>query len=84
VSTLAGLNNISSRGRIYPGQTLRVPSSSGSSSGKPFTYVVRRGDNLSRIASRFGIGVREIIEFNNIVNPERIAVGMRLVIPSGS
>jgi LysM repeat protein len=84
VATLASLNNISSRGRIYPGQTLRVPSVSGSISSKAFAYVVRRGDNLSRIASRFGIGVRDLIEFNHIVNPDQISVGMRLTIPAGS
>lgn len=83
VAKLANMNNISSRRRIYPGQILRVPSAGGSSahSGKPFTYVVRRGDNLTRIARQFGIGVSDILRLNKLKNPELLFVGMRLTIP---
>lgn len=79
VSALSRLNNLSSRGHIYPGQALRVPAS-GARKGT-FTYVVRRGDNLSRIAVRFGVGVTDILSRNKLSNPERIAIGMKLLIP---
>jgi membrane-bound lytic murein transglycosylase D len=79
VSSLTQLNNISSRGRIYPGQILRVPG--GTTGGGSFTYVVRSGDNLTRIARRFGIGVSDILALNNLADPERLLVGTRLVIP---
>jgi len=77
---LAQINNISVRGRIYPGQTLRVPSVA--RSGGKVTYTVRRGDNLSKIAREFGIAVSELIEFNGIDNPEHIPVGTTLTIPT--
>lgn len=79
VSALTRLNNLSSRARIYPGQSLRVPTSK--TRKGTFTYVVRRGDNLSRIAVRFGVGVADILSRNKLSNPERIAIGMKLLIP---
>lgn len=77
---LAQINNISVRGKIYPGQTLRVPSVA--RSGGKVTYTVRRGDNLYKIAREFGIAVSELIEFNGIDNPEHIPVGTTLTIPT--
>jgi PA14 domain/LysM domain len=43
-------------------------------------YVVRRGDNLTRIAYRYGTTVNALIRCNNIWNPDRIYVGQRLCI----
>lgn len=49
-------------------------------------YVVRRGDNLSKIAQR-ELGDanrwREIAAANNLRNPNRLQPGQRLVIPGG-
>ena len=82
VTTLARLNNLSSRHRIYPGQILQVPGSKVlASGGSPITYVVKRGDNLTRIAGRFGIAVNDILSLNKLRNPEHLAVGMTLRIP---
>lgn len=80
VSKLANMNHISSRGKIYPGQTLRVPVTS--KSGGTVRYVVRRGDTLTKIAEDFGIAVSELIEFNGISDPQQIHVGTTLNIPS--
>lgn len=43
-------------------------------------YVVRRGDNLTRIAYRYGTTVGALVRCNNIWNPDRIYVGQRLCI----
>lgn len=45
------------------------------------TYVVQRGDTLSRIARRCGITVTALATRNNIVNRNRIFVGQQLIIP---
>jgi len=50
----------------------------------PTVYVVRRGDTLTRIARAFGVSVSDLRRANNIVNPNRILVGQRLVIPVAS
>lgn len=51
---------------------------------EPVTYVVKSGDNLSRIASDFGVTVDAIAQANNIENPSRISVGMVLIIPGAT
>jgi LysM repeat protein len=45
------------------------------------TYVVQPGDTLSKIAAQYGVTVQAIAEANNIVNPNLIHAGQRLVIP---
>jgi len=47
-----------------------------------FVYVVQRGDMLSSIAPRLGTSVEALARANGIVDPDRIAVGQRLTVPS--
>lgn len=49
--------------------------------GQPVTHVVQPGDNLYRIALRYGTTTTAIAQANNITNAERIYVGQRLTIP---
>jgi membrane-bound lytic murein transglycosylase D len=44
-------------------------------------HVVSRGETLSEIGRRYGIGVNVLRAANGNVNPRRLRVGMRLVIP---
>lgn len=44
-------------------------------------YIVQSGDNLFRIALRFGIPMSELAAANGITNPALIYVGQRLIIP---
>ncbi len=44
-------------------------------------YTVRSGDTLFRIATRFGVTVRQIAEANGITNPALIVTGQQLRIP---
>ena len=46
------------------------------------SYVVQPGDSINMIASRFGVGARQIINANNITNPNLLAVGQVLTIPA--
>ncbi len=43
-------------------------------------YIVKRGDNPSRIAKKFKVSVRDILEANTL-NPRRLRPGTELVIP---
>lgn len=47
---------------------------------EPETYVVRAGDTLYSIAFRHGIDYRELARWNNLANPDRLAVGQRLLL----
>lgn len=51
--------------------------------GEPATYVLQRGDNLTRIAAQFGTSVDAILAANAISNANRIYAGQALVIPTG-
>ncbi len=45
------------------------------------THVVRRGETISSIARRYGVSVEALVKANALVNPNRIHVGQKLVIP---
>ncbi len=47
----------------------------------PLVYVLRRGDSISRVARRFKVTVAAIVSANQIKNPNRVPVGLRVVIP---
>jgi LysM repeat protein len=44
-------------------------------------HVVQRGETLFRIALRYGISTKALVQANNITNPSRILAGQRLIIP---
>ena len=46
----------------------------------PATYVVKRGDTLSKIAARNGLSVEELAAINGIHNPNYIYVGQTLCV----
>jgi len=46
------------------------------------TYVVRRGDTLSRIASRHGVSTRQLAAMNKLRSQNSIRVGQRLRVPT--
>ena len=48
---------------------------------KPDTYyIVVRGDNLTKIARKFGVTVSDLVRWNNIKNPNLIYPGQKLLI----
>lgn len=51
--------------------------------GSYVTYIIQKGNTLSRIARKYGCTVAEILEANSglIRNPNRIHVGWQLKIP---
>jgi cell division protein FtsB len=46
------------------------------------TYVIKRGDNLSRIARKLGVTEKALQEANGIRNPNLISVGATLKVPT--
>jgi membrane-bound lytic murein transglycosylase D len=49
--------------------------------GEQGTYTVRSGDSIARIATRFGVGVDELLAANDIGNRNLIFAGQTLQIP---
>lgn len=44
-------------------------------------HVVKSGDSLWRISQTYGVSMKQVIDANEISNPDRIVVGQALVIP---
>lgn len=44
-------------------------------------YVVKRGDTLASIASKYGITIKQLAEYNSIENINYIVVGQKILIP---
>jgi membrane-bound lytic murein transglycosylase D len=86
ISDLKRLNNLSSS-NIYAGRWLKIPESTGSGVQETQIaydiYRVRRGDNLSKLARRYGTSVANLMKLNGL-SSSRLYVGMSLKVPSSS
>ena len=82
---------------IRPGQKLRIPDGSSYIATETTevpapkvvplgasTHIVKKGDNLSRIASIYGVSVGQIMEWNGLTNPSLIRAGQPLIVSQGS
>ena len=98
ISKLAEANGIVNPNLILVGQVLVIPGATGTTpvpttpttpgptpTPPPTTniHIVARGENLYRIALRYGTTVSTLAAYNNIANPNLIFVGQRLVVPAG-
>ncbi len=91
VALLMDVNSLRSPHRIWPGQQLQVPDGGGGGSrsaaalapGAEVTYSVRRGDNLWKIAKRYGTTV-ERIKRDNGLRGNTLQPGQRLVLRAGT
>ena len=92
VKVLMSINNIRNASLIRVGQVIKLPASSTSASASrsvqtsalstiSTTYIVRRGDTLSAIASRFRTTTRALMSLNNITQPNLIRVGQVVKVP---
>lgn len=95
VKTLAQLNGMSPNDKLRAGQRLNLgtqsaaedPSDSGGKKGgrsaasreRRVTYVVRRGDTLSRIARVLQVSVASLLTWNDLPSTDAIRVGQKLV-----
>lgn len=83
VAEIAQINNISNPNLIYPGEVLRlstnstVPAKETRQLGE-IVYTVRRGNTLSQIALAYNVSVEELVEMNNITNPNLIYPGEKI------
>lgn len=80
VSAIMNANGLSSS-RIYVGQRLYIPAATPTHSCSS-VYIVRQGDNLSRIARAYGINVYALASANGLSNASLIFAGQRLCIPN--
>lgn len=91
-TTVSGLRSMNPALGTYPlaGQLLRVchPCASGATfqvatpQAAGNAHVVQPGETLSGIASHFGITTSTLLDANNLTDPNYIAIGQTLTVPS--
>ena len=74
---LAEYNGISNPNLIYIGQKIKIPTSGNQSSSVTY-YTVQSGDNLTKIANKYGTTVNQLVSWNGISNPNLIYAGQKL------
>ena len=78
VKELTELNDISNPNLIYPGQILKIETSINSDTrGYNFNtmYTVQKGDTLLGISRKLDVDYKELIQKNDITNPNLIYSG---------
>ena len=81
VSHLVQINDIKNPNLIYVGEIITISCNhnnsinSDNSINKEITYTIQSGDTLSSIASRFDTTVSNLVELNDIQNPNLIYAG---------
>lgn len=85
VAELKRINNIKNGNTLKVGAKIKLPggdtTTQQSRTPAKKVHVVKRGENLSVIASKYNIAIGELKTANNIRNPATLFVGARLVIP---
>ncbi len=86
METLASTNGIRRDSTLAVGQVLRIPGTATLAStnadtitAQPTTYVVRKGDTLSRIATKFRVTMSDLLGWNSLKATSVIKPGQRLV-----
>ena len=79
LASLQAYNGISNPNLLFAGKRLKIPSTSTSQ----IDYVIKTGDSLGGIASRFGVKTSDLIAINGIKKPNLIKVGQKIKIPVG-
>ena len=76
---------IKDRNLIYPGQVFVMPGALLKGTGNIDTYIVKRGDTLTKLAARFNTTLERLLELNkDITNANLVYEGHRLAVPAGS
>jgi N-acetylmuramoyl-L-alanine amidase len=78
---LMRLNNMSNANQLYVGRKLRVPVTEKMMVQYEKIYKVQQGDTLSGIALQNKVSVEDLMEANNLRNPNQLFVGRELKIP---
>jgi len=85
IDQIRRLNGLKNPHRIYPGQKLKVSSAHASSGGGLFKeHTVKKGENLSYLAQKYGVSISAIMSANNLSSKHVLKIGQSLLIPSTS
>jgi Membrane proteins related to metalloendopeptidases len=83
VDELVLANGITNPSSIQVGQRLLIPIHGAIAEAAPLVHVVRPGETLRSIGQLYRVSVEDLIARNQLLNPNVIYVGQRLVIGPG-
>jgi LysM repeat protein len=86
VEAISAANGIADPTHIYAGQQLTIPTANAPTAPAEAgaTHVVQAGENLYRIALRYGTTVNALAALNGIYNSNHVVVGQTLIIPGSA
>ena len=78
------LNNLKNKNYIFVGQNLIISESTKNptkqSDLRNNYHVVQQGENLTEISNKYNLKVNDLIQINNLNNPDSIKVGQKLLL----
>ena len=78
------LNNLKDENYIFIGQNLIISESTENLTKQSdlinYYHIVQTGENLTEISNKYNLKVIDLIEINNLNNPDSIKVGQKLII----
>ena len=73
------LNNLTDENYIYVGQNLKISDLSQESKNNNY-HIVQKGESLTEISTKYDLNFKELIEINNLKNPDSLEVGSKLIL----
>ena len=78
------MNNLKDENYIFVGQNLIISESTENPKKQSnlinYYHIVQNGENLTDISNKYNLKVIDLIEINNLNNPDSIKVGLKLII----
>lgn len=85
LQSVIAANNFANPNLIYPGEHVNVPvDGSVPAAGGGLSVEVQPGDTVWILSQRYGVDPQQIIEANQLANPDLILPGQTLIIPGAS
>ena len=81
INSLRKRNSLSRRSLLKIGKILVIPRNGASSRKRKTHHIVRRGENMSKIASRYNVSLTKLLRANRLSRRSNLIVGKKLVIP---
>jgi membrane-bound lytic murein transglycosylase D len=80
---IASYNNLTSKNRINVGQKLSIPghSSGQDSDGDYFVHSVKKGETLSKLATKYSTTISKICRLNSMSSRTILLIGQKIKIP---
>jgi membrane-bound lytic murein transglycosylase D len=81
VNNLLKWNDLSANTKLKPGQKLLIADKSiAQKDGNKITYQIKSGDTLNKIANKFAVSTKDILNWNKVKNESYIHPGQELTI----